>query len=350
MKAIRVTASSEYDVLVGQGLLHAVAEHIRSVTKGNSLCIVSDHTVWSYYGDDLKDSLTDAGFRCKAICFSPGESAKCAKNYVALLEFLAENKFGRNDCILALGGGVIGDLAGFAAATYLRGIDYIQIPTTVLAMVDASVGGKTAIDLGAGKNLVGAFWQPRLVLCDTNVLNTLAQDFFIDGCAEIIKYAVLYDSSLIEHLQLHGLDFDRDWVIARCVTLKRDVVAADEFDRGERQKLNFGHTFGHAIEAASCYSVSHGKSVAIGMAIICRAAAKMGVCPQECADTLMAVLRQFGLPDTTSLPEDVIYTCSLSDKKRTDRTINLVIPRQIGNCEIMPVSTETLMDWIRLGQ
>ncbi len=349
MKAIHVTASTEYDVLVGKDLLDIAADQIRSVVKGNVLCIVSDHTVWSLYGNDLKDSLTEAGFQCVGISFPSGEVTKSTANYVKLLEFLAENRIGRNDCIVALGGGVIGDLTGFAAATYLRGIDYIQIPTTVLAMVDSSVGGKTAIDLIAGKNLAGAFWQPKLVLCDTNVLNTLSCDFFQDGCAEIIKYGILYDPDLFMHLKEHGLDFDREWVISRCVQLKRDVVAIDEFDHSDRQKLNLGHTLGHAIEAASCYSISHGCAVAIGIAIICRATAKMELFSPHDAQDILSLLQQFGLPVDTALPQRTLYDATLNDKKRISDRINLIIPKSIGNCEIIPVSTESLMDWIRLG-
>ena len=349
MKTIHVTASTEYDVLVGQGLLCSAAEHIRSVVRGNLLCIVSDHTVWSLYGNDLKDSLSDAGFHCIAITFPSGEATKSPANYISILEFLAENHVGRNDCIIALGGGVVGDLAGFAAATYLRGIDYIQIPTTILAMVDSSVGGKTAIDLAAGKNLAGAFWQPKMVLCDTNVLNTLPHTTFLEGCAEIIKYGVLYDSTLFSHLKDHGLQFHRDWVISRCIELKRDVVAIDEFDRGERQKLNLGHTFGHAIETASNYSISHGNAVAIGMAMVCRAATKMGLCTEHDAHAVVSLLQQFGLPVDTELSQQTIYDATLSDKKRMDNHINLIVPRAIANCEIIPVTTEHLLDWIRLG-
>lgn len=172
--------------------------------------------------------------------------------------------------VVALGGGVVGDLAGFAAASYLRGIRFIQVPTTLLAAVDSSVGGKTAIDLPAGKNLAGAFCQPSLVLCDTDTLNSLPLDIFRDGCAEVIKYGVLYDPKLFAHLEEKGLSFDREAVITRCVELKRDVVMEDEFDTGARMKLNLGHTVGHGVEAKSHFAISHGKAVAIGMAIVSR--------------------------------------------------------------------------------
>ena len=247
------------------------------------------------------------------------------------------------DMIVALGGGVVGDLAGFAAASYLRGIRFIQVPTTLLAAVDSSVGGKTAIDLPAGKNLAGAFCQPSLVLCDTDTLNSLPIDIFRDGCAEVIKYGVLYDPKLFAHLEEKGLSFDREAVITRCVELKRDVVMEDEFDTGARMKLNLGHTVGHGVEAKSHFAISHGKAVAIGMAIVSRASA--------CADTprILALLEQFGLPARTDYSADDLFTYTLSDKKRSGGTVNLIIPRAIGDCVIVPTKVESLKSFIQAG-
>jgi 3-dehydroquinate synthase len=245
--------------------------------------------------------------------------------------------------IVALGGGVVGDLAGFAAATYLRGIRFIQVPTTLLAAVDSSVGGKTAIDLSAGKNLAGAFYQPSLVLCDTDTLNTLPEDIFRDGCAEVIKYGILYDEPFFSYLENAGLGFDREAVIARCVELKRDVVAKDEFDTGERMKLNLGHTIGHGVEARSNFALSHGKSVAIGMAIVARAS--------HCPDTqrILQCLEKFGLPTTTDYPPEDIYTYTLSDKKRSGGTVKLILPRSIGCCEIVPTPVDNILSFIKAG-
>ena len=245
--------------------------------------------------------------------------------------------------IVALGGGVVGDLAGFAAASYLRGIRFIQVPTTLLAAVDSSVGGKTAIDLPAGKNLAGAFCQPSLVLCDTDTLNSLPLDIFRDGCAEVIKYGVLYDPKLFAHLEEKGLSFDREAVITRCVELKRDVVMEDEFDTGARMKLNLGHTVGHGVEAKSHFAISHGKAVAIGMAIVSRASA--------CADTprIVALLEQFGLPTRTDYSADDLFSYTLSDKKRSGGTVNLIIPRAIGDCAIVPTKVESLKSFIQAG-
>ena len=225
----------------------------------------------------------------------------------------------------------------------MRGIPFIQIPTTLLAAVDSSVGGKTAIDLPAGKNLVGAFWQPSLVICDTDTLASLPADFFRDGCAEVIKYGVLYDTELFAHLEEKGLNFDREAVITRCVQWKRDVVAEDEFDTGARMKLNLGHTFGHGIEARSNFTLSHGQSVAIGMAIVSRASH----CPDT--DRIVSLLEQFGLPTAVDYPAEDILSYTLSDKKRTGSTLNLIIPDVIGQCSIVPTPVESLKSFLEAG-
>lgn len=349
MKAVHISASRSYFVKIGSGLLNQIAAEVAAVTKAESLCIVSDDTVWRLYGDKVKSALSANGYRCTEYVFPAGEQSKSTANYISLLEFLAEHRITRSDCIIALGGGVIGDLAGFAAATFLRGIDYIQVPTTLLAAVDSSVGGKTAIDLAAGKNLAGAFYQPKLVLCDIDTLYTLPEDIFRDGCAEVIKYGVLYDPSLFDHLAQAGLKFDRESVIGRCVELKRDVVVNDEFDRGQRQKLNLGHTIGHGIEAESHFTVSHGKAVAIGMAMICRCAARRGLCTDATAQQVISVLQQFGLPTSTGTPADAIYSHALSDKKRSGGTVNLIVPHSIGDCRIIPVSTTEVKAFIEEG-
>ena len=343
MKTVTVKASKTYDIHIGSGLLGTLGTEAKKLGKANKVCIVSDSTVWPLYGSIAMDSLQCCGFECICFVIPAGEQSKNSQTYLELVNYLAENKLTRSDLIVALGGGVVGDLAGFAAATFLRGIRFIQIPTTLLAAVDSSVGGKTAIDLPAGKNLCGAFCQPSLVLCDTDVLNTLPPDIFQDGCAEVIKYGILYDPALFSHLEKNGLSFDREAVITRCVELKRNVVIEDEFDTGARMKLNLGHTIGHGVEARSNFSLSHGKSVAIGMAIVCRAS--------QCPDTnrILAVLEQFKLPITANYPVDDIYTYTLSDKKRSGSTVKLIIPRIIGECDIVPVPVESLRSFIEAG-
>ena len=291
----------------------------------------------------MEESLKSAGFSVVSYVFPAGEESKNGQVFLDLLNFLAENRLTRSDLIVALGGGVVGDLAGFAAASYLRGIRFLQVPTTLLAAVDSSVGGKTAIDLPAGKNLAGAFCQPSLVLCDTDTLNSLPTDIFRDGCAEVIKYGVLYDPKLFAHLEEKGLAFDREAVITRCVELKRDVVMEDEFDTGARMKLNLGHTVGHGVEAKSRFALSHGKAVAIGMAIVSRAS--------NCGDTprILALLEKFGLPIRTDYSADDLFTYTLSDKKRSGGMVNLIIPRAIGDCDIVPTKVESLKSFIQAG-
>ena len=343
MKPVTVNASKSYVIKIGSGLLHTLGAEVSELGKASKVCIVSDSNVWPLYGEIARKSLESAGFPVIFFVFPAGEENKNGSVYLELMNYLAENKLTRTDMIVALGGGVVGDLAGFAAATYLRGIRFIQVPTTLLAAVDSSVGGKTAIDLPAGKNLCGAFWQPSLVLCDTDTLSTLPGDIFRDGCAEVIKYGVLYDPILFSDLEKQGPGFDREAVIARCVELKRNVVMEDEFDTGARMKLNLGHTIGHGIEARSNFALSHGKSVAIGMAIVSRAA--------KCPDTqrIISCLERFGLPTTIDYPVEDIYHYTLSDKKRSGGTVNLIIPRSIGCCDIVPTPVETLKTFIEEG-
>ena len=343
MKTVSVNASKKYDIKIGPGLLQTLGAEALSLGKASRVCIVSETNVWPLYGEAAQASLENAGFTVSFFAFPAGEESKNGQTYLQLLSHLAENHLTRSDLIVALGGGVVGDMAGFAAATYLRGIRFIQVPTTLLAAVDSSVGGKTAIDLSAGKNLAGAFCQPSLVLCDTDTLASLPMDIFLDGCAEVIKYGILYDEAFFRYLEETGPDFDREAVIARCVELKRDVVMEDEFDTGARMKLNLGHTIGHGVEARSNFRLSHGKSVAIGMAIVSRAS--------RCPDTsrIVACLKKFNLPTAIDYPVEDIFRYTLSDKKRSGDTVKLIIPYAIGDCRIVPTPIEHLKTFIEEG-
>lgn len=349
MRTVTVSASNTYEVHIGSGLLAALGQQISGVLKAQKAAIVSDSNVWPLYGSLAENSLKNAGFQVVSFVFPAGEASKNGGTYLELLSFLARNHLTRSDCLIALGGGVVGDLTGFAAATYLRGVPYIQVPTTLLAAVDSSVGGKTAIDLPVGKNLVGAFYQPRLVLCDLDTLDTLPPEIFRDGCAEVIKYGVLYDSTLFSHLLDKGLDFDREAVITRCVELKRDVVAEDEFDRGARMRLNLGHTIGHGVEAGSGFTVSHGQAVAIGMAIVARTGCQYGICSPAVRNQILTIIKKFGLPDSTDFSAEVLYQAALSDKKRSGGTVNLIVPQRIGDCIIRPTAVAELKDFIQAG-
>lgn len=349
MNTVHVKASREYDVLIGAGLLPSVGERAAKLVKSRKAAIISETNVWPLFGSTVQDSLENAGFEVVPFVFPAGEASKNGETYLAALNFLAENRLTRSDLIVALGGGVTGDLTGFVAATYLRGVKFIQIPTTLLAAVDSSVGGKTAIDLPAGKNLAGAFCQPSLVLCDIDTLNTLPEEIFRDGCAEVIKYGVLYDADLFAHLREFGMNFHREKVITRCVELKRDVVAEDEFDTGARMKLNLGHTVGHGVEARSNFEISHGKAVAIGMAIVTRASKVLGLCDEHTEHYVLDVLKKFQLPIETDASAAELHRFALSDKKRSGGTVNLIVPISVGNCSICPTPVDEVQSFIEAG-
>ena len=338
MKTVSVHASRSYEIRIG-----------RAVTDAKKVMLVSDDAVWPLYGGAVRRSLETAGLTVCSFVFPHGESSKCACTYLKLLDALCAQQLTRKDAIAALGGGVAGDLAGFAASTYLRGIGFIQIPTTLLAMVDSSVGGKTAIDLPAGKNLAGTFYQPWLVLCDPDTLRTLPPEEYRNGCAEVIKYAVLRSEPFFDALRAEPVSAQVEHVIATCVGMKRDLVAADEFDRGSRQLLNLGHSFGHAVEKCSDYAVPHGCGVAIGMAIIARAAAKRGICTDDTCAQILALLRQYGLPTETAFTRDALTDAARSDKKIADGKLHLIVPERIGRCRIETIPAADIPAWLADG-
>lgn len=349
MRTITVNASKEYSVKIGNGLLSIMGEQIAAVVPGRTAAVISDSNVWPIYGEKAMKSLENTGFSVCSFVFKAGESSKNGETYLRLLNFLAENHLTRSDCLIALGGGVVGDLTGFAASTYLRGISYIQVPMTLLAMVDSAVGGKTSIDLPAGKNLAGAFYQPSLVLCDTDVLDTLPDAVFIDGCAEVIKYGILYDRELFAHLETHGPGFCREMVISQCIEWKKNAVMQDEFDIGIRRMLNLGHTIGHSIEKATNYTISHGAAVAIGISMISRSAASTGICQADICQQIDALLKQFGLPVSTNISLDILVQYALADKKRSGDTITLVVPATIGCCKLLNLPISGLKNFVKAG-
>lgn len=349
MQTISITDFGQYRVHIGAGILPRLGDYTAQVVDGRVAVLVSDSTVAPLYAKKAEESLINAHFSVHRFIFPAGEASKDAKTYLQLLNFLAEHEITRADCLIALGGGVVGDLTGFAAATYLRGVAYLQVPTTVLAMIDASVGGKTAIDLPSGKNLVGAFYAPRAVVCDTDCLSTLPPAVFADGCAEIVKYGMIFDEALLSALESEGLSFPREAVIGRCVTLKAQAVALDPHDRGNRRLLNFGHTVGHAIERASGYAVSHGQAVAIGMCIVTKAAGAHGICAASLYERLHTVLEKLNLPTNTDIALSVLAAYMHSDKKRDDAQISLVIPATAGCAQIKAVPISQLETFIKAG-
>ena len=344
MRTITVNASKQYNVLVDKGLLDRAGEYLPG--GGGLAAIVTDDIVSPLYSERLIRSLLSAGYKTAVFTLPNGESSKNTQSYVNLLNFLAQSDVTRSDVVVALGGGVVGDLAGFAAATYMRGISYVQMPTTLLSAVDSSVGGKTGIDLPAGKNLAGAFYQPECVLCDYKLLETLPKRVFADGLAEVIKHGMIADSELLDMLQPVS---DLEEIITRSVTIKRDVVFKDEFETGVRKLLNFGHTAGHAVEKLSDYAVSHGEAVAIGMAVETLAAVHMGICDEACYHRLIGVLKSFGLPTQSPYSAQELSRAALTDKKRSGDKITLAFPETVGKCVLRDVEVGELERIFALG-
>ncbi len=343
MKSVHVQTDVPYEVTIGRGLLHAAGEWLAKLTPSRVAALISDETVAALYGDSVTQNLTQAGFHVHRFTFPAGEQNKTLVTYGRMLDFLAASQCTRADTVVALGGGVTGDMAGFAAATYLRGVRVVQLPTTLLAMVDSSVGGKTGIDLAAGKNLAGAFHQPSGVLCDPDTLATLPTDVLADGMAEAIKYGVLCDASLFEMLAggMPAMD-TMESIIQRCVAIKAGVCAEDECDRGQRQLLNLGHTFGHAIERCSDYQMPHGHAVAIGMVYVTRISQRLGLCPADCVARLQSALAANGLPVAAPYTAEALAQAALGDKKRAGGTLTLVLPKAIGACVLYPVQVNEL--------
>jgi len=350
MTKINVRLGQSYDIIIAPKAITLLGEQTRLLLpEAATIAIITDSNVGELYLSAVELSLSAVGFKCVSYCITPGEASKSASIYIDVLNWLAASGLTRTDAVLALGGGVVGDLAGFAAATYQRGVPFIQVPTSLLAMVDSSVGGKVAIDLDAGKNLAGAFHQPTLVVCDTDTLNTLPQRFYNDGMAEVIKYGMLGNADFLNQIvQLHE-DKDYETLISTCIKMKRDIVQNDEFDRGERRLLNFGHTIGHAIEKLSNYDISHGSAVAIGMIMMSRAAIRQGLCPPECLDVLLDLLSYFGLPTRADYSAEAIYEAALGDKKRGGEFITIIVPTSLGKCELRKISVGELRDWVEMG-
>jgi len=350
MKQVEVNTSKDYKVLIGEGLVKQVGEMIKDLhPMAKAVAIVTDRNVQELYLETVVEAVSQAGLDAHDYIIAPGESSKNGAEYLALLEWLNRSQITRSDCLVALGGGVVGDLTGFVAATHLRGTPFIQVPTTLLAMVDSSVGGKTAINLESGKNLVGVFNQPSCVLCDTDVLNTLPKDTFGEGMAEIIKHGMIGSIELLDQLQNESLTENLDDIIATNVIMKRDIVQNDEFDKGERQLLNFGHTVGHGIERLSEYKIPHGHAVAIGMMIETGAAVKQGVCPPECFRILGDLLCKFELPGRTEYSAEELFNAAMFDKKRTGNTITIVVPYKVGKCKLKVMQVDELREWIEMG-
>lgn len=337
-QTIQIKVRDGYELWLGRGLLDALGTAVRTVSRGERVAVITDSHVAPLYLDRAVKSLQEAGFRTASFVLEAGEAQKTVENVSAVWSFLAEQEWTRRDLIVALGGGVVGDLSGFAAGCYQRGISVVQVPTTLLAAVDASVGGKTAVNLNQGKNLVGVFHQPALVLCDPDCFATLSEHSVRDGMAEAIKTAIVGDAGLFSLLETGEAD-DVD-IIDRCVRFKAKIVSVDETEQGIRVCLNLGHTFGHAIERVSRFSVSHGHAVAVGIAWMANYAAARGILSQTDAERIHAVLERNGLPTDGAWDSEQLIGAIRADKKRSGDLIRLVLPTAIGawTTECVPLS------------
>jgi 3-dehydroquinate synthase len=331
-----------YEILIESGLLDEPGPAANEVFEGRSVLLVGDSNTAAHYQERGKAAILKAGaLRCETFVFPAGEEQKNFKTLEILLRHAAELELDRKCCFVALGGGVCGDLTGFAAASYMRGVDFVQIPTSLLAMVDSSVGGKTGIDLPEGKNLVGAFWQPQLVLIDPELLQTLPARELRSGLAEVAKYAVIMDAEFFEILdgaadKLLSLDLGfYEEIIARCCQLKADVVAEDERESGLRAILNYGHTFGHALEIVTDFTLSHGEGVAIGMNMAANMAVKMGIFSSEAAAKQQKLLNALELPQQYSGADpDEVFRAMFKDKKQSGGKLTVILPEELGKVRI----------------
>lgn len=342
MKKIRIETSRPYDAFIGENILENAGTYMReSNIEAKKAFIVSDDTVLSLYGLKAKKSLESAGYKAYTLAFEHGEKHKTLATVEKILSTLVAAEITRGDVLVALGGGVVGDVCGFCAAIYLRGVQFVQVPTTLLAAVDSSVGGKTGVDLPHGKNLVGAFHQPVLVLCDTGILNDLPAPLYAEGMAEVVKYGVIRDKAFFDKLAAREISTEE--IVEKSVCIKADIVKNDEFDRGERMLLNFGHTFAHAVEKASGFTLSHGESVAIGMCIAAEYAEKTGFC-EGVSKPLAAVLSSYGLPTENPFEKGELFGAMTGDKKRFGDDINLILPSKIGRAEIVKTPLEVFKE------
>ncbi len=329
-----------YPIIIKKNLLDSIHHKIKEIYKGNKIFILTDDNVNGYYGDKIVENLRAVGYEVKLLSLKPGEKSKSFDTLSVIYDSLLDFKMTRSDIMITLGGGVIGDIGGFAASTYLRGIDFIQVPTSLLAQVDSSVGGKVAVDLKRGKNLVGSFYHPKAVFIDPLVLNTLEEKFFSDGMGEVIKYGCIKDSEFFEFLSKiksrEELFENIEKVIYTCCDIKRAVVEKDEKDKGERMLLNFGHTLGHALEQYYNYSnYTHGEAVAIGMYQITLLSEEKGFTKKGTAEKIRKVLEQYNLPYNMEVKiNDIVEGISL-DKKNLGKALNLILLREIGHSEIL---------------
>ncbi len=350
MKSLTVKTKSSYNLIIENDSLNKLDIYLKntdSLLNANKSVIITDDNVGPIYSKVVKDKLKSMGLSVYIFTIKAGEKSKTLSTVEKIYHFLAQSLITRNDFIVALGGGVVGDIAGFVSATYLRGIKFIQLPTSLLAQIDSSVGGKTGVDISEGKNLVGAFWQPSLVVIDPLVLNTLSNKYFSDGLAEAVKYGCIKSDKLFYRLLNENAKDFLEELIFECVKIKSDIVSLDEFEHSNRMLLNFGHTIGHALEKLYNFSgLSHGEAVAIGMVIVTSASEKRNLTKKGTTELICKVLKKYSLPISDDLPLYEVANAALSDKKAVGNDINLILIESIGRSFIKKISKNNLYKFI----
>lgn len=353
MKKIEVRLpNNSYELLINKGLINNIGYEVAKVYKGDKIAIVTDENVDRFYGEVVEKSLRSQGFNTLKMVLKPGEKTKSMEQLLEIYDSLLDFGINRGNLIIALGGGVIGDLTGFCASTFLRGIPYIQIPTSLLAQIDSSIGGKVAIDLPKGKNLVGSFYHPKAVYIDPEVLGTLEKRFLSDGLGEVIKYALIKDRALFDELRevqsYEELLEKIEDIIYRCCCIKKHVVEADERDTGERMILNFGHTIGHGIEKLQNYEgLSHGEAVSVGMYCITLNSEHKGLTVAGTAKEIKLILKKFHLPyEVQGIKKEDLLEALAMDKKNIGKGMNLILLRDIGDAFIHKVSGRDIEKFI----
>ena len=346
MKIINVKTDDRYNVYIERGILSQTGKYVREVSNAVRAAIISDSNVAPIYAEIVEKSLMDNGFETSLFVFKAGEERKRLSTIEQMYAHFFENDITRSDIVVALGGGVTGDMAGFAAASYLRGIDFVQIPTSLLAQVDSSVGGKTGVDLSVGKNLVGAFKQPKTVLIDPDTLDTLPKKFFNDGMGEVIKYGCIRSRSLFERLEREEARKFIDDIIYECISIKSLVVEHDALDTGERAILNFGHTFGHALEKLYNYSgITHGEAVGLGAYLITKITENKGITEAGSADRIYKLLKKYDMTTSTEFCLDDIVKATRGDKKSSGKGISFIFLKSIGDCFIYRIENNAIREF-----
>lgn len=347
MRTLKVNLKeNSYDIVIKKDLKDSFGYFIKNIFKGNKVSIITDDNLKDIYGDFVKKNIEAEGFLVDIISIKPGEKSKSFSTLPYIYNKLLDFNLTRSDLIVALGGGVVGDIAGFVASTFLRGISFVQIPTSLLAQVDSSVGGKVAVDLDRGKNLIGSFYHPKLVLIDPNMLGTLPEKYFNEGLGEVIKYGCIKSKKLFERLESfenkEDLKENIGDIIYECCNIKREVVEGDEKDLGERMILNFGHTLGHAIEQIYNYETySHGEAVAMGMNMISKIAEDKLLTKKGTADRIEALLSKYGLNKSIKIRnKEAIKEAIKLDKKNLKGNLNVILLKDIGDSYIYSTDIE----------